>query len=310
MVSTDTKAPLKAYFALLIVCIVWGLSWIASKEAVRYMPALQMAGIRQIWAGSLYVSYFLYKGFKLPGRQQWIPILFLALVNFVISNGLSTWALKFINAGLGSIIGASFPIWLFIFSTLKYKYRSSLMAWVGIFMGFVGICVVFYDHLADFINPEFTFGIILSLIAALSWTIGTMYTKEHANHFNPYFSIGLQMLCAGVILTVISQSLGWSIPMTSIPAISWLHISFLVVVSSVITFIAYLYILQVLPTSLVSIYAYINPVVAVSVSGLFFGEKVTFIIMVGILITLTGVYFVNLSLRRKHLFSRPPRNRI
>lgn len=306
----ETTTPAKAYVALFIVCIVWGLTWIASKEAVRHMPALQMAGIRQFSAGIIYTIFFIGKGYQWPKGKQWIPIIFLGFFNFVISNGASTWSLQYISAGLGSIIGASFPLWLIILTTLKYKFRPSAMAWTGMSLGFAGICIVFYDHLADFFNLEFTFGIILSLIAALSWTVGTIYTKEHSIHFNPYFSIGLQMLGSGIVLYLTSSALSWNIPVSSIPLISWANIAFLVIVSSVITFICYIYILQVLPTDLVSIYAYINPVVAVTVGGIFFGEQLTFLIFTGILTTLAGVYLVNLSLRKGFFFFRPPRNRI
>ena len=102
----------KAIFALALVCFFWGTTWLASKEGVKHMPALQMAGIRQVIAGLLYVSFFLAKGVKLPKGREWIPILVLSFLNFVLSNGLSTWGVKFISAGLGSIIGAIFPLWL------------------------------------------------------------------------------------------------------------------------------------------------------------------------------------------------------
>jgi drug/metabolite transporter (DMT)-like permease len=300
--NEEIKPPLKAYIALGIVCMVWGLSWVASKEAVRDMPALQMAGIRQLCAGSLYVGFFIFKGYTWPKSRQWYPILLLSVLNFVINNGFSTWALKYISAGLGSIIGASFPIWLIVFTAIKYKTKPSNIALSGVLVGFLGICVVFYDNLAAFLNPDFLFGISLSLTAALAWTWGTIYTKEHAIHFNPYFSLGLQMLISGFVLTLICNSVGMTIPMADISLYSWLNIGFLVLVSSVVTFVAYVYILQVLPTNLVSIYAYINPIVAVAVGGIFFGEKVTFLIMVGIVITLLGVFLVNISLKKKPFF--------
>ena len=103
----------KAIFALALVCFLWGTTWIASKEGVKYMPALQMAGIRQIIAGSLYVSlFFITKASSLPKGKEWIPILVLSFLNFILSNGLSTWGVKYISAGLGSIMGAIFPLWL------------------------------------------------------------------------------------------------------------------------------------------------------------------------------------------------------
>ena len=101
-----TKA--KALFALALVCVLWGTTWIASKEGVRHMPALQLAGIRQFIAGLIYVAFFLIKGASLPKGKEWIPVLVLSFLNFIMSNGLSTWGVKYISAGLGSIMGAIF----------------------------------------------------------------------------------------------------------------------------------------------------------------------------------------------------------
>src|ERR1700754_750073 len=104
----------KAIFALVLVCFFWGTTWIASKEGVRHMPALQMAGIRQLCGGLCYVLFFLIKGAALPKGKEWIPVLVLSFLNFIMSNGLSTWGLKFISSGLGAIMGAIFPLWLVI----------------------------------------------------------------------------------------------------------------------------------------------------------------------------------------------------
>src|SRR5262245_51047057 len=101
----------KAIFALALVCFFWGTTWLASKEGVKRMPALQLAGLRQLLGGSFYVAFFLWKGISLPKRKEWIPILVLSLLNFILSNGLSTWGVQFISAGLGSILGAIFPLW-------------------------------------------------------------------------------------------------------------------------------------------------------------------------------------------------------
>ena len=96
----------------------------------------------------------------------------------------------------GAIIGAIFPIWLVIIGLFgKERLRQSTV--VGLLLGFAGICVVFYEHLPDFFRPEFRFGILLSLISTWSWAFGTLYTKEHALKFNPYFALGLQMVISG-----------------------------------------------------------------------------------------------------------------
>lgn len=105
------------------------------------------------------------------------------------------------------------------------------------------------------------------------------------------------MAISGLLLYIISGSLGLNIPLATIPAHSWYAIAYLVLFSSLLTFLAYIYALQHLPASQVSIYAYINPVVAVLIESMFFGEKLSVLIGVGGLTTLVGVYLVNQSFR-------------
>ena len=288
----------KALFALTMVCFFWGTTWLASKAGVSYnLPALQLAGIRQLLGGLAYIIFFMSKGRIWPRGKEWGPILVLSFLNFMLANGLSTWGVKYISAGLGSIIGAIFPLWLVIIGLFNSQ-RIPVKAILGIIIGFAGVCVIFYEHLEDFLNPGFTLGIILSLCATWAWAFGTLYTKKHAASFNPYFSLGLQMMISGTVLYSISAGSGIAIPLRSIPWQSWAAISYLVIFGSVISFIAYLYALQHLPTEQASIYAYINPIVAVVLGSLIFGEKLTVFIAIGGLITLIGVYLVNQVYRK------------
>lgn len=287
----------KALLALGVVCFLWGTTWVASKEGVRRMPALQLAGIRQTLGGLLYILFFLYKRMPFPRGKAWGPVVVLSILNFGLTNGLSTWGVKYISAGLGSIIGAIFPLWLVIIGLVNRKPIKRNTT-IGLAVGFAGICVVFYEHLQDFFNADFRFGILISLAATWSWAFGTLYTKEHALRFNPYFALGLQMLIAGPFLYIVSLFTHQSIPFGSIPWQSWTAIGYLSVFGSVLSFLAYLYALQHLPTEQASLYAYINPLVAYLISALFFGEKLTLMLAAGVLVTLYGVFKVNRSVQR------------
>ena len=289
----------KAVLALVVVCFLWGTTWVASKEGVRYMPALQLAGLRQTIGGSFYVLFFLIRGTTFPKGKEWGPILVLAFLNFMLSNGLSTWGVKYISAGLGAIIGSIFPLWLVVIGFFGSKSAMKQSTVWGLVLGFSGICVIFYEHLQDFLNPQFRFGILLSVISTWSWAFGTLYTKEHALRFNPYFALGLQMIISGPLLYLISVATNNVVPFGAIPWQSWAAIGYLALFGSVLSFIAYLYALQNLPTEQASLYAYINPVVAFAIGALLFGEKITVAIVAGILITLYGVFRVNRSVREK-----------
>ena len=283
----------KAIFALALVCFLWGTTWVASKQGVKHMPALQLASIRQIIAGLCYVVFFFVKGAKFPKGKEWIPILVLSFLNFVMSNGLTTWGVKFISAGLGAIMAAIFPLWLVVIGLFSAREKISTTAIIGLLLGFGGVCIIFYEHLQDFFIADFRFGIILSMIATLTWAFGTLYTKKQAIHFNPYFSLGLQMLISGIALFIFTNLTDNAIAFTKIPWQSWAAIGYLVIFGSLIAFICYLYALQNLPTEQVSIYAYINPMVALLCGWIIFNEKLTVFITVGGLVTIFGVYLVN-----------------
>jgi len=261
------------------------------------MPALQLAAIRQFIGGILYVIFFIAKGRSVPRGKEWATVLMLTFLNFILSNTLSTWGLKYISAGLGSIIGATFPLWLVIIVLFRSRTAISLRALLGFILGFAGICIIFFEHLSDFFESSFRIGIFLSMSASISWAFGTLYTQEKSPDFNPYFSLGLQMAISGLVLYFLSWSLGMNIPLSAIPSHSWFAISYLVLFSSLLTFLAYIYALQHLPASRVAIYAYINPVVAVLFESLLFGEKLSVYIALGGLTTLVGVYLVNQSFR-------------
>jgi drug/metabolite transporter (DMT)-like permease len=284
--------------ALCWVSFFWGTTWIASKEGVKHMPALQLAGIRQFIGGVLYISFFMFKKTPWPKGKQWKTIIILSILNFVLSNGLSTWGVKYISSGLGAIIGALVPLWVVIISFFRGE-RLARLAVIGLVVSFGGVCVIFYDHLSDFLLPDFRFGIFISIISTLTWAFGTLYTKKKAASFNPYFSLGLQMFLSSILLFAFTGATGTSVSLSSIPMISWLSIAYLVIFGSVLTFIAFIYALQNLPAEINSIYAYINPIVAVILGTIIFGESLTTAIAIGGGVTLTGLYMVNYSLRKE-----------
>jgi drug/metabolite transporter (DMT)-like permease len=286
--------------ALCWVSFFWGTTWLASKEGVKHMPALQLAGIRQLIGGMLYVGFFLYKKAPWPKGKQWKTIFILSILNFVLSNGLSTWGVKYISSGLGAIIGALVPLWVVIICFFRGE-KLARLAFLGLIISFGGVCVIFYNHLSDFLIPDFSFGIIISIIATITWAFGTLYTKKKAASFNPYFSLGLQMLISSCITLAVVGATGTGVNISSIPANSWWSIGYLVIIGSVLTFIAFIYMLQRLPPEINSIYAYINPIIAVLLGAVIFDEPLTSVIAIGGAVTLSGLYLVNYSIRQSKM---------
>ncbi|WP_130734747.1 DMT family transporter [Flavobacterium sp. J27] len=296
-IKQKKKAIGLPFLALCWISFFWGTTWIASKEGVKHMPAMQLVVLRQFFGGIIYLTYFLIKKAPWPTQRQWRNILVLSILNFMLSNGLSTWGVKYISSGLGAIIGSIFPLWIVIISFFRGE-KVSWRAVLGLIICFFGICVIFYDYLHDFLNPEFRFGIILSVIATFTWALSSIYIRENRTNFNPYFSLGLQMLISCVAIFGVIQSTGETVPLSEIPAVSWWSIAYLVVFGSVLTFIAFIYALEHLPKEVSSLYAYINPMVALFFGYILFHEPLTVSIAIGGLVTLTGLFLVNKAIKK------------
>jgi drug/metabolite transporter (DMT)-like permease len=294
------KGKAGGYLALCITSIVWGTTWVASKIAVTDMPALQMASIRQFFGGSFFVVFFLfYKKMGLPTRKQFGWLLMMALLMFVMANGLSTWSLNYIPTGLSALIGALYPLSVVIIEMLFFKNRNmNALTFTGLLLGIAGIGIVFYENAFQQHPTGFVFGALLSVVAMLSWSVGTIFIVRNKLNMNPYYATGWQMLIGSVMLFVISELFQPVIPLQSITARSWLAITYLVLAGSLLAFIAFIYSMKKLPPALSSLYAYINPLVAMLTAFIVLGEKLTMNILWGAIVTLIGVFLVNYSIKR------------
>jgi drug/metabolite transporter (DMT)-like permease len=290
----------KAYIALSITSIFWGTTWVAMKFGIKQMPPLQLAGIRQFLAGCLFVSFLMIKGEKLPKGNEWFKLLVMAILTFTFANGLSTWSLNYISSGLGALIGTLYPLCVVVIERIFLKNKNiNLTTIVGIVLGIIGIGAVFYDN--AFFTPHGTgyfFGIMLALFAMLSWSISTILVSRKYVTINPYLGMGWQMIISSFIVYVWSITTEKTVPFTQINTQSWLTIFYLIIVGSVIAVIAFIYTMKHLEPALASIYAYINPIVALLIGSFLLKEEITLLIIIGSLITLFGVFLVRKSLKK------------
>jgi drug/metabolite transporter (DMT)-like permease len=289
-----------AYFALFLTSFVWGTTWVASKIGIQGIHPLFFSAIRQTLGGSSFLLFFLVVGKAVwPTAKQWRYLLMMAFLLFVASNGLTTWGIKYISSGLGAILGATFPLMVAVIESFSGSSRKPApLVFVGLLLGFGGVAVIFYEHIDDFSNPDFRFGILLSFIAAFTWAVGTVHTARHQPEMNRYYALGWQMFLAGMILFIISNVFGLQIPLREVPSHTWKALGYMVVMGSIITFGALIYSLQHLPAPVASLYAYFNPMVAVVAGHLILQEPWSFILLVGAVITIAGVFLVNYAYRK------------
>ena len=290
----------KGYFALFITSTVWGTTWVASKRGISEMPALQMAYIRQFIAGLCFVGFFMwYKKFSLPTPRQFRWITVMAILMFVLANGLSTWSLKYIPTGLSALIGALYPLSVVIIERVFFKSKKmTVLTFIGLFLGITGVGIVFYENAFNNFSPSFFIGLSLSVIAMLSWSFGTIFITRNKENINPYYGTGWQMLISSFILLIVAEIFQPTVPFSQVSLKVWLVILYLVLFGSILSFVAFIYTIKKLPAAISSLYAYINPLVAMVVAALILYEKLTINILWGAIVTLIGVYLVNFSIRK------------
>lgn len=284
----------KAYIALGLVSFFWGTTYVAARVGAQEVPGLFMAGVRQFVSGLILVSFFLFRGYKLPGLQELKSISLQGFFLLSIANGLLTWAMEYISGGLAAVIVALVPLFIALFSIwLSGCNKVSKRMFAGLGIGFAGILLIFSDYAGEMHNRNFLFGVGLALVSVLSWSFGTVYTARQRSTTSILFSVGLQMLIAGIIMLLVCGITGKYVNLASAGQDTWIALLYLIVFGSLIAYSAYVFALRKLPPTLVSIYAYINPVVAVGLGWLLLSEKMNGIMAAGIAITLGGVYMVN-----------------
>ncbi len=296
------RGKARGYLALCITSLVWGTTWVASKIGVAEIPALQMAYIRQFLGGICFVLFFmLYKKLSLPTRKQFLWLLMMAMLMFVLANGLSTWSLQYIPTGLSALVGALYPLSVVIIEMVFFKSRNmTILTFIGLLLGITGIGIVFYENVFQHHPEGFFFGVTLSVIAMLSWSVGTIIIARDKLKLNPYYATGWQMLISSFVLFIIAETTQPTIALQNISATAWGAITYLVVAGSLLAFIAFIYSMKKLPAAVSSLYAYINPLVAMVTAAIVLNEKLTMYILWGATVTLAGVFLVNYSIKRSN----------
>lgn len=283
-----------AYFCLAGICLIWGTTFLVMRIGVLQFPPFLFAAFRQIIAGLLLTGFlFLVKKEKFPSWNVLRIQTFRGFLLITCGNGLVSWAEVFVPSGLAAIICSTMPV-IVILINLTVN-RSELPNWIialGVLIGLSGILLVFSEYLADFTNPNYRLGIILIFVATFTWAIGSMLTKRKNYDTNPFLNAGMQMLLGGIFCLPFSYAFD-DLSHVVLSSEVMLALSYLIVMGSVAAFSMYTYVLAKLPMTIASLYAYINPLVAVVLGWLVLSEKLNLKIGLAFLITVLGIYLVN-----------------
>ena len=286
------KENLKAYLALFSIYIIWGTTYLAIRIGVKDLPPILFAGLRWLIAGPVLFTVLKMRGYSLPTKKDLINLSIVGFLLIGIGNGLVVYSEQWIPSGLASLLITTVPFWIVgMEAVLPKGVRINLIVVLGLIFGMVGIGLIFGGDFKHLFNSENLGGVIGLMVAVFGWSLGTVYTKYKKTTVHPLMGASVQMILAGVMLTLFGLLLGEgsSFHFTSNSLIAFIY---LIVFGSLIGFGSYIYAIEHLPISLVSTYAYVNPIIALFLGWWILGEEISFTIIISALVILGGVALV------------------
>ena len=289
------RGNLKAYIVLAFICIVWGTTYLALRIAVQYYPPYLFAGVRQVVSGGLLLLWGVSMGKKCD--LSWQNMLHQLIVGFLlltVGNGCVTWGERTVPSGVAALICSAMPIFASLFNRLINKpAQTHWLGTVGMLVGCGGVAFIFRQDIASLGNPKYLWGILAILLATCSWALGSVINKKKGKAENPTFNAGLQLFFGGALMLLISPVADDYSHIDYFNTEGLLSLLYLIVFGSLLGYTAYMYVLRVLPVGVATIYAYINPLVAVLLGVAVMHETVNIYTLFAFVTIIAGVYMVN-----------------
>ncbi len=282
-----------AYMAWIGICLIWGTTYLGIRISLETMPPALMGGLRWLAASALLLIYLVVRQEPLPPPSRWGSIALLGFLLLGLGNGGVVVAEQWVPSGLAAILVAGSPFWMAaIEAMLPDGERIRATTVLGLFIGFVGILVLVWPDLSfEGSSRGLLAGVIAIQIASIGWSLGSSYSRRQKRSENVLATTALQMLAGGIILTGIGTLRGEWASLHFTPRTAWTF-AYMCTVGGIGGFVAYTYALRHLPVSFVSLYAYINPIIAVALGILLLNEPFDSRMAVAAALVLAGVAVV------------------
>lgn len=292
---------LLAYLSLIIVCLVWGSTYFAIRIGVATFPPFLFSAIRQIMAGGIMLVALKIIGKLQLRRSDLLNQSITGILMVTLGNGVIGWCERYITSGLAALILSLIPVFVVVISYLFGfdRRRPHILILFGLILGCLGIILIFRDNLKDIANPEYFLGMLIAFGACLAWASGSVFSKfKILNHKNVFQNAALQLLTGGIALVLFSLFLDDYTELKAISGKSIWALAYLIVFGSIIAYSSFVYALKHLPIGVSSLYAYINPFIAIMLGYFFLNEPLTDITLLALTATLSGVYCINRGYRK------------
>lgn len=298
----------KLWIALLALYIVWGSTYLAIRFSVETIPPFLHAALRFLVSGAILYAWRRMAGDPAPTLSQWKSTAIVGTALLLGGNGLVAWAEQSVPSGIAALMITTSPFWLVLFESMRAGgTKPTWQAILGLVIGFGGVFLLVGPKEITGSEVSFsTLGIVLLLLAPFFWSLGSIYAKGADMPKSTLLGTGMEMLTGAVALFLVSAVKGElnGFNLGSVSMRSWLGLTYLITFGSLIGFVSYGWLLHNAPVSLMSTYAYVNPVVAVLLGNLLADEPLNGRILVAAAIIIGSVVIIN-SARQSRVRAEP-----
>lgn len=277
--TAGQPSSLAIWSALIAVYLAWGSTYLAIRFVVETMPPFFSAGLRFLISGAVLYALRRLRGDPAPRKIEWRSAAIIGFFLLVGGNGNVVWAEQRVPSSIAALIIASVPLWMAVLDAIRPGgRRPQSLVTLGLLVGFVGIFILIGP--GQLIGSESQVDLLGAgalLLASLSWAIGSLYNRGARLPASPLLGTGMEMLLGSVglfLLATLSSEWG-QLDFSAVAARSWWGLIYLIIFGSWVGFASYVWLLRVAPTTLVSTYAYVNPLVAILVGNLLAGEEIS-----------------------------------
>jgi drug/metabolite transporter (DMT)-like permease len=287
-----------AWMAWVAICLIWGTTYLAIKVALDTVPPFLMGGFRYAFGGVILAGILRLRGHALPRPSEWTTLAVLGVFMLLIGNGGVVWGEQYVPSGLTAVLIATSPFWMVgVDAMVTTGQQLHVRQWAGLVIGFLGIVLLVWPDIVHGSGAAsgssrwgFVAGLVSLQLACAGWALGSSYTRKHVVPKDVLGSAAVQMMFGGAYMLLTGTVLGeWHA--LAFTMRTGLALTYLCLAGSVVAFAAYSYALQHLDIAVVSLYTYVNPVIAVALGCLLLGEPFSMrmvyagaVIVVGILV--------------------------
>jgi drug/metabolite transporter (DMT)-like permease len=293
-VTSERATSAAVSTALLALYLFWGTNFLAIRWAAEAMPPFLMMGVRSLLAGVLLFGWARFRDGVRPAPGQWRSAAAVGVVLFVGCHGLLAWAEQTVPSGIAALVLATTPVWMTLLDWLGGGARPRWQGALGLASGIAGLGILVGPGAA---RGAPVAGLLALVVSAFAWAAGSILSRRTSRPANVTLASGMQLLCGGAALAAIGLLLGEGARVDArvLAPRALLSFAYMIGISSIVGFTAYMWLLRVASPTLVGTYAFVNPVVALVVGALVAGEVVSprvvgaaLVIVFGVALIVTG----------------------